>query len=355
MLSQAAQASPSDCYGGPAPTKAADPSGSAATLPLAAFLSRAFQEAEDAAIWVRAWSGVGFTDDIPNAGDILPFTLGNHGIHVERRSDRSLMGRFNKAQHGGCRAVPLQCQTGAKTKCSFTACGYSRDRQPVAAADPDRDRILDQYLGLRPERLLPVATGSWGPLVVACLDPAAAHRSWPRWEEVASNGSIPQAELAATWVEWDANWKHVAAAFQSSPEDVFFDGGDYAFATSPAGLTTTLVFPNIVVLAKEESACVAVLQPTALDRTLCRIRTYAAGRMANDHWVGILRDVRARAETRQSGSRAVNLGAPGQPRSSLAPNSMGGWFEAKVARAIAVLHSTVATTPLYQTNDKGLW
>lgn len=334
MSPHAAEAHPAGHRGEPVAGAAPPP----AALPPSAFLSRAFQDAEDAAIWTRAWSGVGFAADIPDAGDVLPFTLGNHGIHVERRPDGSMVGRFNKAQHGGCRAVPLQCQTGAKTRCSFTSCGYSRDRGPVAAADPDRDRVLDQYLGLRPERLLPVAVATWGPLVVACLDPQRPSRGWPAWPAHATGA----AGAVTLWVEWDANWKHVAAAFV--PDRAAIDEADAATATA-AGVT--MAFPNIVVATAGDAACVAVLQPTALDKTLCRIRTHGS----ETAWRGLLLEARARAERRQRESQAsARADLPDVPR---ALDPAARWFEGRVARAVAALDDD--TAPLYRTDHRGGW
>ena len=196
--------------------------GAGRLLPEAAFSSLAYQAMEDAAIWSRSWVCIGFTAEIPAPGDILPFTVGHHGIHVERLAAQSFAARFNKAQHGGCRVVPLQCRTGTKTRCSFTACGYSRDRGPIGAADPDRDPQLDQYLGLRPERLLPVATATWGPLLFVQLDPQNA--AGPLWPKHGSrvDGCEGASVGETVWREIAGNWKTVAIALahrRESDED----------------------------------------------------------------------------------------------------------------------------------------
>jgi len=147
------------------------PFGQAHTLPHAAYRSKVFADLEDEKIWTRTWVCIGTQQEIPDEGDILPFTVGNHGIHVQRVKDGKLVGRFNKAQHGGCRSVPLQCQTGNKTKCSFTSCGYSRDRNVLSAVEVEEGSLLGgQYLGDRPERLLPVQVECWGPFIFINLD-----------------------------------------------------------------------------------------------------------------------------------------------------------------------------------------
>ena len=123
------------------------PFGESSLLPPVAYRSKVFADLEDEKLWTRTWVCIGSAQQIPNAGDLLPYTIGNHGIHVQRAADGSLTGRFNKAQHGGCRFVPAQCQTGKKTKCSYTSCGYSRDRDVVLAAElEDAHRLSNQYL-----------------------------------------------------------------------------------------------------------------------------------------------------------------------------------------------------------------
>ena len=125
--------------------------GKASILTPIAYRSKVFADLEDEKIWTRSWICIGSDRDIPNVGDLLPYTVGNHGVHVQRGKD-GLTGRYNLAQHGGCRFVPAQCQTGSKTKCSYTSCGYSRDRGVIAADELGDDTpTMRQYLGYRPE------------------------------------------------------------------------------------------------------------------------------------------------------------------------------------------------------------
>jgi hypothetical protein len=148
--------------------------GQARVLHPVAYRSKAFADLEDEKIWTRAWVCVGMQERIPGYGDLLPYTVGNHGIHVQRDDRGQLQGRFNKAQHGGCRTIPLQCQTGKKTKCSFTSCGYSRDRDVISAAElNDSAAAMGQYLGFNPAKLVPIKVETWGPFVFVNLDTEA--------------------------------------------------------------------------------------------------------------------------------------------------------------------------------------
>ena len=294
--------------------------------------SLAAQAKEDAAIWTRTWVGLGFAADIGQAGDILPATVGNHGVHVERCADGSLVGRFNKAQHGGCRAVPLQCQTGAKTKCSFTACGYSRDRRPIAASDPDRLLQLDQYLGLRPERLLTVPVRPHGPLIAAMLDPMrTAPLDWP---EVGRGLSDAGGETR--WIEFAANWKHLMVAFGSADGEV----------------RAELLYPNVVVLSALIGSCAIILHPTALGRTLCRVRRFRSDAATPQTTSSCdLDDILEIAAKRAACAEAWQ----DDPSRTCAIDPVRTWFERKVRAAFDELDDEERLGVLYQTSDKGEW
>ncbi|WP_146030304.1 hypothetical protein [Methylocella silvestris] len=240
-----------------------------------------FASAEDAAIWTRSWVTIGHVADIPRTGDILPFTVGTHGVHVERLADGGLIGRFNKAQHGGCRSVPVQCQTGAKTKCSFTSCGYSRDRRPIAAGSAEDAKALDQYIGLRPERLLPVAVRTIDGLIAVNLDPRGAEAAdWldqALLPDVASNEDSTQQSVH--WLECNADWKLLAYQLAAGTE--LSSGLDFVrtsiLLAGGARATATLLFPNAVIVSANDGHCVIILQPVAIGHTLCRIRVSGAG------------------------------------------------------------------------------
>lgn len=254
-------------------------------LPPAAWRSKAFADLEDDRIWTRAPVAIGLAGQIPGPGDILPYTVGDHGVHAVRLDDGRIEARFNKAQHGGCRMVPAQCRTGAKTRCSFTSCGYSLDRDIIGAAEMAADRNVEQqYRGLRPERLLPVRLDAWGPYLFARLDPEAAPGpadfpafpdGWPASGVVRSLPFGPQV---------GANWKAAARAhFLGRAARPFGSTGPAAprGAASPAaGDLPALrwLFPNLLVFARADALVSVIVQPTALDR--CRLRIAAVAKTA---------------------------------------------------------------------------
>ncbi|GLK75025.1 hypothetical protein GCM10008171_02790 [Methylopila jiangsuensis] len=337
--------------------------GDARTLPPAAVRSLAFTRLEDEAVWTRDWVCVGAHEAIPNVGDLLPFTVGTHGVHVQRTAT-GLAARFNKAQHGGCRAVPLQCQTGAKTKCSFTSCGYSRDRAAIPASElGDGTPEMHQYLGLRPERLLTAQARSWGPLIFVNLDIA------PNWTEAGLQrlnresgafGNHKPNRSDEIWLEFKANWKLTAAALAagrlaaSDPEG----GWTVSDAETRDGrpLRAAVLFPNLVLLSDERDTAVVILQPTAIGRTLCRVSVYGAEPAATlERW-------RAEIEARAAEAEAEHLalsrfGTTHRPETIGQPlprqtSDVAAWLQAVLAARVARAPLGPVEQPLYQ-NPKG--
>ncbi|MGE6689875.1 hypothetical protein ACQKFE_18100 [Stutzerimonas stutzeri] len=277
--------------------------GPARLLPLAAYRSLSFAYLEDERIWTRDWVCIGTQRDVPHPGDLLPYTLGNHGIHVQRQEDGSLRGAFNKAQHGGCRVVPLQCQGGRKTSCSFTSCGYSRDRGPISADElGDGASAMHQYLGLRPERLLPVRVQILGELIFVNLDPEA-----PPLATTDLGARSAVLEAAATrvvhWREYDADWKLLGQHLLEAGPGRSMIRGDDIFEVRSDAMLAFWGFPNLLMLAQGNETCLVLLQPTALGKTLCRIHLFSTAAVAggdeqgmSDRWLGLIN---------QRGMRAV--------------------------------------------------
>ena len=305
--------------------------GKASILTPIAYRSKVFADLEDEKIWTRSWICIGSQRDIPNVGDLLPYTVGNHGVHVQRGKD-GLTGRYNLAQHGGCRFVPAQCQTGSKTRCSFTSCGYSRDRGVIAADElGDNTPTMRQYLGYRPERLLPVRVEREGLLLFVNLDPEAA----PLADRLDGAADALALDDAATWenaesfrVEYDANWKLLGRALLRSlaPEakpakkggaDVIVLRADADISGTPA--TVHWLLPNLILLRGEDHLVSIVLQPTALEETLARVRISGAGPMEPAH-VDALRAALDEAGNTAAGlqDELARFGTPSRPKTSLA-------------------------------------
>ncbi|AEI94807.1 hypothetical protein [Roseobacter litoralis] len=283
------------------------PFGEAAALPRLAFRSLQFLYLEDEAIWTREWVPISTVHEIPEDGDILPFTLGYHGIHVQRIG-YNFTGRFNLAQHGGCRIVPTQCQQGERTSCSFTSCGYSRDRGPISKIEGQDDtRTMYQYLGLRPERLHPVHVEQIGPLLFVNIDPSGDKTELAGELDLPDRLNGPGVErLHRAWLEFDANWKFSGQALARTEalltsSDRFMEG--HRTALDGTDMSVRWVFPNMILLCQGGETCVITLQHTAITKTLFRVEILSDGPVGADRlafWQAELTDAGATAETLQA-------------------------------------------------------
>ncbi|GGC74557.1 ring-hydroxylating oxygenase subunit alpha [Chelatococcus reniformis] len=332
------------------------PPGRARVLPPAAFRSLAFARQEDIAVWACDWICVGAHAEIPEVGDLLPFTVGDHGLHVQRTAD-GLTARFNKAQHGGCRVVPLQCQQGSKTRCSFTSCGHSRDRGPIAAGElGDGTPQMHQYLGLRPERLLTAQARSWGPLIFVNLDAAP-----PDFAEAVTGAGTAFGffdnsrgdRLATTWREYRANWKLLALGLTGLVDTPAASTSSWLAGRADShGLDVAWLFPNLVLLADAEQTCALVLQPTALGQTLARITVFGRGEARpgdGERWLGLI-DALARA-AESAHVAALKWGTASRPDTIDAPlplqaSASGHWMQRALSARMTA--ARIDPTPIYQ-------
>ena len=331
--------------------------GEARVLPPVAFRSLRFSMLEDEAIWTRDWICIGTQDEIPHEGDLLPFTIGTHGIHVQRVGG-GLTARFNKAQHGGCRAIPLQCQTGKKTKCSFTSCGYSRDRGAIAAREVGNDTPdMQQYLGLRPERLLTAHTVPLGPLVFVNLDNDPLPNT-SAFSDLSLAGRFFEDNLplsATGWLEFSANWKILGQHLCAGEAIAEGESGAWFLAhTSVEGRDARVawLFPNLVLVRAEGETCAVVLQQTALGQTLCRYFVFGAAREgASEFWQ---REIGRRAAEASADHEAmVRWGTNFRPETigaalPVQSEPQGLWMQRMIARRAVRTQSQSFAHPLFQ-------
>lgn len=336
--------------------------GEARVLPPAAFRSLRFSLLEDETIWTRDWICVGGTQEIPHEGDLLPFTVGTHGIHVQRVGN-GLKARFNKAQHGGCRVVPLQCQTGKKTKCSFASCGYSRDRAAIPARDLGSDTPeMQQYLGLRPERLFPAHARSFGPLIFVSLDvePASNEAALIELEKAGRFFERAHGRSADGWLEFPANWKllgqHLAGGDPIYEEE---RGGWLLARTFIDGQSASVawLFPNLVLIGVRNETCAIVMQQTALGQTLCRVSVYGKAREgASAFWTAEIE--RRAAKASADHLEAVRWGTSFRPETigatlPLQSDPQGHFMQRMLARRAVAVPSQLFPQPLFQHAARG--
>lgn len=374
--------------------------GKASMLPAVAYQSKNFSELEDEKLWTRSWVAVGTLMQIPNPGDLLPYTVGNHGIHVERQQDGSLIGRFNKAQHGGCRSIPGQCKTGKKTKCSYTSCGYSRDRDVIKADElGDDNPAMHQYIGLVPERLLPVKVETFGPFIFINLDPDSLPLKDSLTEleqQIEGYLQSPFTHCVQSWIETKCNWKLAGHAFIDEPskaetscspvtdETVAKEktlSREYAWKSSEidtkelnfaAGLklpplseqlanetnaTFCWLFPNLLLCLLPTHIVYVVLQPLSMGACLQRVSVLtpegsdvARVELLQKNWVEFFRSTVASVEKKQA---ELELACSVSNRAALAPlgsveDSFGAYhFQQYLLDKLLYEHEYFMNSPMY--------
>lgn len=360
------------------------PFGQASILPPFSYQSKVFSELEDEKLWTRNWIAIGSIHDIQTAGDLLPYTVGHHGIHVQRESDGNLIGRFNKAQHGGCRAVPLQCQTGKKTKCSFTSCGYSRDRNVIRVEEiGENTPTMHQYLGLIPERLLPVKVETLGPYIFINIDHEC--NSLTDYIEIVPENikSLLKNDFKLQYSEWfecSSNWKLAGRAFfdneyvsnnfenkQLNESSNYFIVSD--LSTHSIGINTPKdlkdvrlcwLFPNLILVLHPTFILSVILQPTSMGECTLRTSLYTNEIRTNHdsshlpcEWQEYINTIKDNAQIKQQ--QADKLTAPGAPelKSDMIPvetNLAGYTFHRYITKVIETDYEYYWNAPLYSNN-----
>ncbi|AGT11131.1 Rieske (2Fe-2S) protein [Paracoccus aminophilus] len=233
--------------------------------------SRALVALEDQLIWSREWVAIGYAAQIPAVGDILPFTVGNHGIHVERMADGSIAARFNFVQHGGCRSIPLQCQTGTRTRCSYLSCGYSRDRVEGFPTSLNRsDPSAHHFLGFSETPGFPVGVRLAGEVILVHLGGANPAAQGPA--PIALLSGEAQSATLEPACNWKYLWQAVLAEFERDE-----GAGSALTGRNRAGLRLRAYPPNLLILDEEGSQLSATLQPTGINLTLLRLALRGKG------------------------------------------------------------------------------
>lgn len=112
---------------------------------------------ESTRLWSRSWVAVGVEEMISEPGEVLPATIGIHGVHILRGDDGSLDAGYNAFQQGSCWTIPVQCGNGAKVDCPYVSCGHSRDGGVLSPQNESHKRLIRQVVGARPAKraLLP--------------------------------------------------------------------------------------------------------------------------------------------------------------------------------------------------------
>jgi choline monooxygenase len=165
-------------------------------LPPAAFTSRALCDVEERAIFAKSWLHVADLIDLPGPGSYVATSIGRTPVLVIRdRKSGELRGFLNACRHRGAQLLEGRGTCERQIKCAYHAWSYGTDGALIGV--PYRDEFT---CDLSDMNLVPVRIGTVGPLVFACLDPAA-----PPLEDWV--GDLPAAMVAAGSDGWQLAWQ----------------------------------------------------------------------------------------------------------------------------------------------------
>jgi hypothetical protein len=298
---------------------------------------------EDERIWTRDWVCVGVQQQIPAPGDLLPATVGHHGLHVQRRPDGGLRASFNVLQYGSCWTIPAQCGHGHKTKCPYVSCAHSLDTDALQAQDGAPTADMRQFIGFNPRKLIDVTAQTAGPLIFVTLaePPTPLDGQLGALGRTARLAPLERLEhVARLWAELNCNWKlasdalweALGAPVEGGRQDVHLSPDAVVPATGTChrelwtlGALAALpplelggddevrllrAFPNVVLAVLPNHAAAVVIKPTRLDGVTLVVALFARGRAetAEDGdtaaaLVAAWRAVTAEARTRSRGLR----------------------------------------------------
>ena len=290
------------------------PFGQATTLPPVAYRSRIFRELESEKVWTRVWTAIGIMQEIPRSGDLLPITLGMHGIHAQRQSDGPIAVRMNRHQHGGCRFVPMQCRSNQQTKCSITSCNYTRDSDVIFADENGGNTdLMYKFVGLTPERLTPVKFDTCGAFIFVNLDPQSGPLDTDHaipLSVIKTDHSGSMSLVGKKWLDLKCNWKIagslIATYLKSGTRRR--DQNDYAVQIDAPTLSKSdsefaWFLPNLLISADQDHVAVVVLQASGVESTIARC--FLLARVSNtvtsdfDTWFSSLANIATGGELLQ--------------------------------------------------------
>ncbi len=165
-------------------------------LPPRVFTSPAVFEAEQRAVFARSWVHVCDLRDVPEPGAYATGMIGRTPVVVLRDRDTGeLRGFLNACRHRGAQLLDGKGTCDKQIKCPYHAWSYGLDGALLGV--PYRSEFPPEVSQLG---LVPIRVGVIGPLVMACLDPAA-----PPLDEWV--GELPAALARAGAAGWDLAWE----------------------------------------------------------------------------------------------------------------------------------------------------
>lgn len=163
-------------------------------------------------VWSHCWVAAGVIEMIEGVNDVLPTTIGDHGVHILRDREGDLSAGYNSRQQGSCWNIPVQCGNGSKVACPYVSCGHSRDGG-ILHAGTDQDQMIRQVVGISPSRRRGIRMAELGPALFVGLpghDPGEVGLQFPDCSSVLQRLRTSHTYLCDFRIEHPSNWRSVS-------------------------------------------------------------------------------------------------------------------------------------------------
>jgi nitrite reductase/ring-hydroxylating ferredoxin subunit len=186
-----------------------------AVIPIEAYTSRAYAEAENERLWGKVWQQACRVEEVPNVGDYVTYDIMDESIIVVRTAPDRVQAFYNVCQHRG-RQLTEGCGNARQFACKFH--GWRWKINGEIAFINDR-KGYDGCLTNENTALVPVKVDSWGGWLWINMDPACEPlRDY--LEPIATLLDPYELEkMRYRWRQWlvfPCNWKTALEAFNES-------------------------------------------------------------------------------------------------------------------------------------------
>jgi len=134
-------------------------------IPVEAFISRDYAEAEADKLWAKVWQQAGRVEEIPTTGNFITYEICNDSILIVRTAPDEIKAYHNVCPHRGRRLVstPPGAHSASGRKktfiCGYHAWTFDLDGKPAYILDRDdwTDKLTDVCASLKQVRV-----DTWG-------------------------------------------------------------------------------------------------------------------------------------------------------------------------------------------------
>ena len=235
------------------------------------------------------WAAIGFVEQLPELGSMLPVTIGWHGVHVMRDAEGRFRAGLNAAAAGGCFSIPRHCATTQNVRCANLGCSFSANPGVLDSRSDPEGVSRRQIRGNRPDRLLELPVERWGPLLfvsVSVEKVAEVREQLPvedwLWDLVEGSGVGQRVELVVERTLPDARRQVLDAVdvvlgtssgetfetgLDSAPVQLCTLPGEGVHAATASGSFVYALRPNVMIASRDGAVSLLVIQFEGANRS----------------------------------------------------------------------------------------